>query len=243
MEKQERRYGNQVVLLEGAALGADLRYTPGGLAVLTFTVGAQTRGEEGPVYIPVRVLGKRAEALAEALEAPVGVFVVGTVETYRPEGGGERHSVLAERVRVFALAEEDLTPPDGKGQRRMKGGLSLFAGVGNLARPVEVSRGGSTPFARSVLAVSRTEDQADFVPFVAFGALAEALEGLDKGTPLYLRGRLVHDSWTTQSGERRFGLRVEAEAVRRRRKEGREKPLPKLAEEADFPDFPEDLPF
>ncbi len=211
MEKERQRYWNQVVLLEGTALGADLRYTPTGMAVLTFTVGAQTRGEEeGPVYIPTRVLGKRAESLAEALEGPVGVSVVGTVESYRPEGGGERYSVLAQRVRVFLPEEEELTAPDSRGQRRLKRGLSLFAGAGNLARPVEISRGGSVPFARTVLAVSKGEGEADFVPVVAFGPLAEAMEGMEKGTPLYVRGRLVHESWTGQGGEKRFGLRVEA---------------------------------
>lgn len=54
------------------------------------------------------------------------------------------------------------------------------------------------------------EERTHFVEVQAWRDLAEWAAELRKGDGLFVIGRLVNDSWTSSSGERRFQTRVEA---------------------------------
>ncbi|GIW31399.1 MAG: single-stranded DNA-binding protein [Meiothermus sp.] len=240
--KEKETYINQGLHLEGAAYNSDLRYTATGVAMLEFTLAMQSRGTEGPTYLRIKALGQAAERAAEQIKDGMGVKVLGRFESYKSEAG-ERHSVLAQRLWTFEVDEGDLTAPDSKGQRRLLHGINEFWAVGNLTRDVEFSYGESgVPFARGTLAISLSKEKTDFLPFVAFGPVAEALKEGRKGARMLLSGRLKNDSWTDKEGQKRYGLKLEVEVARKGLKEAREEAKEEKAAGA-LEDFPETLPF
>jgi single-strand DNA-binding protein len=108
---------------------------------------------------------------------------------------------------------------------------------------VEFSYGESgVPFARGTLAISLSKEKTDFLPFVAFGPVAEALKEGRKGARMLLSGRLKNDSWTDKEGQKRYGLKLEVEVARKGLKEAREEAKEEKAAGA-LEDFPETLPF
>ncbi len=101
---------------------------------------------------------------------------------------------------------------------------------------------------------SRTgEEKTHFVEVQAWRELAEWAGELKKGDGLLVIGRLVNDSWTSSSGERRFQTRVEALRLERPTRgpaqAGGSRPQPVQTGAVDIDegleDFPpeEDLPF
>ena len=59
-----------------------------------------------------------------------------------------------------------------------------------------------------------TVEQTCFVDVVVWGRQAEtASEDLQKGSPVFVEGRLQFDQWESQQGEKRSKLRVRAERV------------------------------
>tara|TARA_X000000950_G_scaffold284034_1_gene386279 strand:- start:5198 stop:5599 length:402 start_codon:yes stop_codon:yes gene_type:complete len=59
-----------------------------------------------------------------------------------------------------------------------------------------------------------TVEQTCFVDVVVWGRQAEtASEYLQKGSPVFVEGRLQFDQWESQQGEKRSKLRVRAERV------------------------------
>ena len=59
-----------------------------------------------------------------------------------------------------------------------------------------------------------TIEQTCFVDVVVWGRQAEtATEYLQKGSPVFVEGRLQFDQWESQQGEKRSKLRVRAERV------------------------------
>ena len=59
-----------------------------------------------------------------------------------------------------------------------------------------------------------TVEQTCFVDVVVWGRQAEtATEYLQKGSPVFVEGRLQFDQWESQQGEKRSKLRVRAERV------------------------------
>lgn len=70
------------------------------------------------------------------------------------------------------------------------------------------------------------EDHADHVQWVnvvVFGADAEAAAALDKGTPVYVEGKLRLETWE-KDGQPRSGLKVTASLVQPMGQIGRRKP-------------------
>ena len=59
------------------------------------------------------------------------------------------------------------------------------------------------------------QEKTHFFDVQAWRELAEWAASLKKGDGLFVMGRLVNDSWTTQTGERRFTTRVEAHRLER----------------------------
>jgi single-strand DNA-binding protein len=59
-----------------------------------------------------------------------------------------------------------------------------------------------------------TKEEVCYVDVVAWGRQAETCkEFLQKGSPIFVEGRMQFDSWETKEGEKRSRLRVRAERV------------------------------
>ena len=90
--------------------------------------------------------------------------------------------------------------------------------IGNLTRDPEVRTAPSgTKIAKFGLAVNRryrtrdeeTREETTFVDIDAFGTQAEIIERYcQKGSPLFVEGRLRLDQWETNAGEKRSKLSV-----------------------------------
>lgn len=228
---------NHALLIGTLVRDPDLRYTPAGLAVLRLDLGGDDhdRDEEGalrlrPWYQRATVFGAQAERVADTLHAGTPVWLDGHLEQRRwQDAEGRARStleVVGRRVEVLEYGvrdEEDAVAIDARDQPRLRDARNAVRLIGNLVRDVEVRRSvdGAT-LARFSLAVrDRGGDAAaspHFVDARAWRSLAEELDGIGRGTPIYLEGRLVSDAWTDAAGERRRATRVEAtrvEVVRR----------------------------
>jgi single-strand DNA-binding protein len=59
------------------------------------------------------------------------------------------------------------------------------------------------------------QQAATFVPVTTWNAVAEQCQKrLQKGSPLYVEGRLRSESWQTPEGRKRYGLKVDAARIR-----------------------------
>lgn len=95
--------------------------------------------------------------------------------------------------------------------------------MGNLTRNPEIRYTPSgTPVADLGLAINEnfknkageTVEQTCFVDVVVWGRQAEtSAEYLQKGSPVFVEGRLQLDQWENQQGEKRSKLRVRADRV------------------------------
>ena len=77
---------NNVLLIGSLARDPELRYAPGGLAILNFTLAGDSKiqadGSERnvPWYQRTSLIGKQAEALAETLKAGDAVLLEGSLD-------------------------------------------------------------------------------------------------------------------------------------------------------------------
>ncbi|MDQ3399025.1 MAG: single-stranded DNA-binding protein, partial [Deinococcota bacterium] len=132
--------GSSIVQLIGALTkAAELRYTPGGLAILEVNVAGnqsiQTKdgSKDVPFYIRSKVMGAYAEALADDMSEGAVVAVDGRLD-YRswetPEG--QKRSaveVFANSITKLDGAFEFIT--DTRGQNRLVGGSNTVTLMGN----------------------------------------------------------------------------------------------------------------
>ena len=99
-------------------------------------------------------------------------------------------------------------------------GLNVVMVMGRLTRDPDVSQtGGGKPVAQMRLAVprrpaGRVERGADFVDVVVYDGLATVCgEHLRKGRRVGVVGRLAHEEWEGQDGQRRQRLTIVAREV------------------------------
>ncbi len=226
---------NRILLIGTVTQTPEMRYTPGGLAVLEVTVAGndQVTTDSGETrelawYHRVKMFGRYAEMLVEQLTAGTPVLVDGRLDYRSWESEAGRRSAVDVRVeRIEVLDREgkgdQQTVSDARGQERLREGLNQVMLIGNLTRDPELRY---TPQGTAVIRiglavneryVSRGNEQekTHFLDVQAWRELAEWAANLQKGAPLFVIGRLVNDSWTTQSGERRFTTRVEANRLER----------------------------
>lgn len=228
--------GLNTILLAGTLTQApELRYTPGGLAILELNLGGNdhvigddNQERELAWYHRVTVFGAAAESLVDQVEAGTPVFVEGRLN-YRswetPEG--QRRSALdvnASRVDVMTMGgrKGETTVVDVKGQHRLKDALNQVTIVGNLTRDAELryTPSGSAVTRFSVAVNERFRDRSGtdqerthYVDVNVWRELAEAAGELVKGDPVFVIGRLVNDSWTDKEGNRRYTTRIEGSRV------------------------------
>lgn len=226
---------NTIFLVGTLTQAPELRYTPGGLAILEMNLGGNDHviGDDGQPrdlawYHRVTVFGAAAESLANQLEFGSPVFVEGALN-YRSWDGpdGNRRSALdvkAIRVEVltFGPRKGETTVTDTKGQHRIKNALNEVMLIGNLTRDAELryTPSGSAVARFSVAVNERFRDRSGadqerthYVDVNVWRELAEACAELQKGDPVFVIGRLVNDSWTDQEGNRRYTTRVEGSRV------------------------------
>lgn len=97
--------------------------------------------------------------------------------------------------------------------------MNVVAITGRLTAEVETRHyerdGQPGTAANFAVAVDRgPRDGADFIPVAAFGTLATTCaDQIGKGHLVAISGRLHHDTWTTDQGERRSRLEVLADSV------------------------------
>nr|2IHF_A Chain A, Single-stranded DNA-binding protein [Thermus aquaticus] len=234
---------NQVFLIGTLTARPDMRYTPGGLAILDLNLAGQDaftdesgQEREVPWYHRVRLLGRQAEMWGDLLEKGQLIFVEGRLEYRQWEKDGEKKSEVQVRAEFIDPLEGRgrETLEDARGQPRLRRALNQVILMGNLTRDPDLRyTPQGTAVVRLGLAVNerrrgQEEERTHFLEVQAWRELAEWASELAKGDGLLVIGRLVNDSWTSSSGERRFQTRVEALRL--------ERPL------EDFPPE-EDLPF
>lgn len=226
---------NNVFLAGTLTQAPELRYTPGGLAILEmnlggndFVVGDDNQARELAWYHRVTVFGVAAESLANQVQAGTPIFIEGALN-YRnwesPEGQ-KRSSIdiKAQRVEVlsFGTRKGESTIVDAKGQHRLKNALNEVMLIGNLTRDAELrytpSGSAVTRFSIAVNERFRDKNGADqekthYVDVNVWRELAEGCGDLKKGDAVFVIGRLVNDSWTDQEGNKRYTTRVEGSRV------------------------------
>ncbi|BDP44797.1 single-stranded DNA-binding protein (plasmid) [Deinococcus aetherius] len=224
---------NKVLIIAALARDPELRYTPGGTAVLDLTLAGERHitGSDGrahviPFYENGQALGKYAEHLAERGYQAGDVLVADGQLDYSqweaPEGG--KRSAL--RVRVTGTvrqADGDFEiAQDGRGGQRLRGGLNRATVIGNVSADPELRY---TPAGDAVLGLrlgvnekykdrqGQAQEKTHWVDVTLWRDLALAHQGLRKGDPVLVEGALVDESWTDRDGNRRRTKKVEADSV------------------------------
>lgn len=226
---------NSIQLAGTLTQAPELRYTPGGLAILELNLGGNDHvlGDDGQMrdlawYHRVTVFGNVAENLANSLQAGSPVFVDGALSyrSWESQDGQRRSSLDVKALRVeemsFGTRKGETTVTDTKGQHRLKFALNEVKLIGNLTRDAELrytpSGSAVTRFSIAVNERFRDRSGADqekthYVDVNVWRDLAEGTAELAKGDPVFVVGRLVNDSWTDQEGNRRYTTRVEGSRV------------------------------
>lgn len=225
---------NHALLIGTLVREPDLRYTPAGLAVLRLDLGGDDHlhDEDGalrarPWYHRATVFGAQAERVVDHLRTGTPLWIEGHLEqrAWEGEDGETRRAldVIGRRVELLGLGPrdpDDAVAVDARDQPRLRDAVNRVRLIGNLARDADLRRTDQGhPLARFSVAVQDRPRSADaeapvhFVEIRAWRDVARGAEGLAKGDPVYLEGRLATDAWTDAEGRRRWATRVEARRV------------------------------
>lgn len=115
---------NQTHYVGSVAQTPELKYTPGGLAILEVTVAgrgeiltADGKGRQAPFYNRCKAFGKYAESLAESLSQGDVVSVHGRLEYRAYEVEGEKRSTVETVIATLGtLAGRFVTEDDARSQ-------------------------------------------------------------------------------------------------------------------------------
>ncbi len=226
---------NHVMMAGTLVQEPEMRYTPGGLAILELNlagndhvVGDDGKDRELAWYHRATVFGNQAEMLADQLHAGDPVFLEGRLDyrSWESQEGQRRSAldVVATRVEglTFGARKGEPTMADSRGQQRLRDALNLVTLIGNLTRDAELryTPSGAAVTRFSVAVNERYRDRGGndqerthYVDVNVWRELAEGCAELAKGDPVFVTGRLVNDSWTDRDGNRRFTTRIEGSRV------------------------------
>jgi single-strand DNA-binding protein len=225
---------NNVLLIGALARDPELRYTPNGAAVLSLTVAGDSIVTDSNSevrslawYQRVEFVNRQAEALFETLKAGHSVLIEGKLDyqTWENEAGERRSKVLVRANRVDPLAAnaraENLVT-DRIGGFRLLDAVNRATISGNLARDpvIRHTQNGHSVTGVSVAVTESWKDvqgewqqKPHFIDVSLWHGLAEFAATLRKGEPVLITGRLVNDSWTDSSGQKRNSVKLEAERL------------------------------
>jgi single-strand DNA-binding protein len=225
---------NNVYLAGSLTQKPELRYTPGGLAILEMNLAGNDHvvGNDGQArdlawYHRVTLFGAAAETLADGLDNGTPVFVEGRLNyrSWDAPDGQRRNSldITASRVEVLTAGTRrgDITVTDARGQERLNNALNQVMIIGNLTRDAELrytpSGSAVTRFSVAVNESYQTkgewQERTHYVDVNVWRELAEACGELTKGDAVLVMGRLVNDSWTDKDGNKRYTTRIEGSRV------------------------------
>ena len=200
----------------------ELKYTPGGLAILELTVaGRETltksdgTAKTSVFYNRCKCFGKYAEALVDSFRQGDIVSVQGRLEYSSWDKEGEKRSTVETVVSsIQTLTGRFVTDDDSRGQPVLQGGINAVTIGGNLTRDAELKY---TPAGNSVTQLSiavnerygEESEKVGFFDLQAWGELAETLAEGAKGQGVIAVGHLLNESWTDKDGNKRYGTKIE----------------------------------
>ena len=254
---------NSVRMTGTAVRQPELRYTPGGLAVLTVDIGGvqhllSHEGEkiETTFYQRFTCFGGVAEVHANA-DVGTAFAVVGGLDYQSWQDGDKtRNDLRIKGLRVKRIAAGEVVF-DRKKQPLLVGALNDVTIEGNLTRDADLRQttNSSTNVSNFTVAVNerypdkqgKEVEKVHYVDVTTWREVAEMTGTFKKGDPVFAFGRLVTNPWTDSEGKQGYSTKVEAaNAYKIEYKTDSLKPsvaqvaaASKLEEE--FPD--EDLPF
>lgn len=224
---------NQMMVVGALTRDPELRYTPGGSAVLEYTVsGERLEARGGEVkqvafYLTMITPGKAGEVLAERLQQGTAVLVSGTLIQERwddPQGGGKRSRVKGKALRVEEIAGDFELVQDAGGGVRLKGGQALVTLGGNLTRDPEPRHAPSGDLVVSFsIAVNETwtdrqnqvQEKTHYFDVEVWREQAESFLATQpkKGQPVFVEGAPQSEAWTDREGNKRNGIKICATQV------------------------------
>jgi single-strand DNA-binding protein len=224
---------NSIILIGALVRDAELRYTPNGAAVLSFTVAGDSTitdstGEIRSVawYHRAEYISKNAETIAENLKPGIVLLLEGKLEYQAWENDlGEKRNRVILRVNQLEVLKETSTErltADRTGGYRLLEGVNRAVIAGNLTKDAVLRHtSNGTPVTSLGVAVNESwkdatgnwRDKAHYLDITLWGSLAESAALLQKGTPIFASGRLESDSWTDSSGQKRSKLQINAERL------------------------------
>ena len=217
---------NQVHYIGSVTQQPEMKYTPGGLAILEVTVAgkqeivtADGMAKTVSFYNRCKCFGAYAEALAESLQQGDVLSVHGRLDyrSYEGESGKKRSTVETVIITLQTLAGNFITTNDNRGQPVLLDGLNTVTIGGNLTKDAELRY---TPTRNCVthlnVAVnerygSEEQEKVGFFDLQGWGELAEALADGSKGDGIIGVGRLLNELWEDGEGQKRYGTKVELE--------------------------------
>lgn len=115
---------NKVILMGNLTRDPEVRYTPNGKPVASFSLAVNHRYKQGGetkeevCFIDVVIFGKQAESAGEYLSKGKRVLVEGRLQQRRweAEGGQKRskHEVLAQAIRLLPVRQSGPEGPEGQ---------------------------------------------------------------------------------------------------------------------------------
>ncbi len=129
---------NKVVLLGRLTKDPDLRYTPQGLPVLTFSLAVDrnfknANGEREADFIQIVVWRKLAETLAKYLKKGARVVIAGRLQTRSYDGNDGQKRYVTEVVADDASIIDWNGPAGGNASGAMPGGMG--SDIGDMNAP------------------------------------------------------------------------------------------------------------
>ncbi|MFN3265872.1 MAG: single-stranded DNA-binding protein [Deinococcales bacterium] len=224
---------NSFILVGAMVREPELRYTPNGAAVLSFTVAGDSTitdstGEVCNVawYHRAEYISKDAETLVNSLKAGTGVLLEGKLEyqTWQNDRGERRSRVVlrVSHLEVLRESHAERLVVDRAGGCRLIESVNRAVISGNLTRNAVLRHTSSgTPVTSLSVAVGESwkdangqwHDKTHFLEVVLWGSSAENAATLQKGAPVFVLGRLESNSWTDGAGQKRIKLQINAERL------------------------------
>jgi single-strand DNA-binding protein len=216
---------NKATIIGCVERAPELRSTPNGQPVVTFSVATNRRwttnaGEarESTEWFNVVAWGELAEAANQSLQERQRLFAEGHLQTRSWEDVDGQRCFLTELVatKLIPLDKMDtgMEPGEGSLPESMPHCLNQIVVIGNLGRDPEMRY---TPGGQAVtsfsLAATRTwiasdgtrKDSTEWFNIVAWGSLAEICKQyLSKGRRVYIEGELRTRGWEQADGKKHY---------------------------------------